>query len=196
MTAQDVIRALRGRHPDLSGEWLTYAECFRIDFFAMHTWSSRRHTRVGYEVKVSRGDFLTEMKKPGKRMNAVDLCHEFYFATPAEMVQPDEIPDDCGLVWVYDSGRTRTKVMKRAPRTDARPFTDDEVVYLARFQLWKDGVADMANEVSNLRRLTRYAERDRLLQEDSTQYEILEMRRRRVAREHDTVKVAVSRPAL
>lgn len=189
MTADEVARGLRGRHPDLSGEWLTYRECWRIDFFAMHAWPTRKHARVGYEIKVSRADFRTELKKPGKRMNAVDLCNEFYFATPADLVQVHEVPEDCGLVWVAESGRTTVK--KRAPRTDARAFTDAEVIYLARFQLWKEGVAEMAQELSNLRRLTRHHERDRLLQEDSHQYELLERRRRRVAREHDTVKVAV-----
>jgi hypothetical protein len=177
MTADEVVRALRSRHPDLGGEWLTYAECFRIDFFAMHAWPSRKHVRVGYEIKVSRGDFLSEIRKPGKRMNAVDLCNEFYFATPAKLVHADEIPDDCGLVIVMESGRT--KVVKRAPRTEARSFTDSEIVSLARFQLYRDGIEQMAHEVSMLRYTQRRAERDRLLQGDSAQYEWLVSRRRR-----------------
>lgn len=157
VTADEVVRALRSRHPDLGGEWLTYAECFRIDFFAMHAWPSRKHVRVGYEIKVSRADFRSEMRKPGKRMNAVDLCNEFYFATPDGMVRVDEVPDDCGLVWVYESGKTAVK--KKSPRTAARPFTDSEIVGLARFQLYRDGVADMALELSRLREMERRIQR-------------------------------------
>src|SRR3954468_13890300 len=122
-TAQDVIRALRSRHPDLYGEWITYTEFERIDFFAMAAWPSKKHVRVGYEIKVSRGDFLNELRRPYKRMNAVGLCHEFYFATPVGLVREEEIPADCGLVEVHDTG---TRVVRKAPRGEARPFSDRE----------------------------------------------------------------------
>jgi hypothetical protein len=50
---------------------------------------------TGYEIKVSRQDFLNDDKWPVYK----NYCHRFYFACPTGLIQPDEIPDDVGLVW-------------------------------------------------------------------------------------------------
>ena len=54
--------------------------------------------RVCYEVKTSRGDFLSELKRPLKRRIGMRYSNEFYFATPAALVSAAEIPAECGLV--------------------------------------------------------------------------------------------------
>jgi hypothetical protein len=54
--------------------------------------------RVCYEVKTSRADFLSELKRPLKRTIGMRYSNEFYFVTPAELVTPSEIPPECGLV--------------------------------------------------------------------------------------------------
>jgi hypothetical protein len=61
-----------------------------------------------FEVKVNRGDFLQEMKSEKWRVwyNLVNL---FYFATPPNLVQPEEVPEECGLLWVWPSGYRRWK---------------------------------------------------------------------------------------
>jgi len=62
---------------------------------------------VGYEIKVSRGDFLNDTKWQGY----MPYCNELYFVTPYAMVQPNEIPEGVGLMWVSKNGSTvRTKV--------------------------------------------------------------------------------------
>lgn len=50
---------------------------------------------TGYEVKVDRQDFLRDDKWPGYRQ----YCHRFYFACPAGLIAPEELPDDVGLIW-------------------------------------------------------------------------------------------------
>lgn len=169
MTADEIVRALRRDHPDLHGEWACFVEFQRIDFFAMACWPSRRYERVGYEIKVSRSDFRAEMRKPGKRRGALMLCNRFYFATPANLVHAVEVPEDCGLIWVHESGKR--EIVRRAPRTDARPFTDSEVVYIARFQLWKEGVAEMASELGALRMFKLGVERTQKLK-DAHPYQV------------------------
>lgn len=54
--------------------------------------------RVCYEVKVSRADFLCEMKQPLKRRIGLRYSNEFYFVTPAGLLNTSEIPIECGLV--------------------------------------------------------------------------------------------------
>lgn len=118
MTAKQVKNCLKARHP--APEWV-WAEEFalvpgfvqvdaygggRIDGLALNCYPSRGHLIVGYEVKVSRGDFLAELKQPEKRRLAVSMVDRFFFAVPRGLVRPDEIPADCGLIecWMGDFG--------------------------------------------------------------------------------------------
>lgn len=78
------------------GPWTCTEEWAGIDFLAFSAWSQphparARYSRVGYEVKVSRGDYRSEVLNPRKRAHAVAFCHEFYFAIPAGLLKPDEV---------------------------------------------------------------------------------------------------------
>ena len=53
---------------------------------------------VCYEVKTSRADFLAELKHPLKRRIGMRYSNEFYFVTPAGLVNTTEIPAECGLI--------------------------------------------------------------------------------------------------
>jgi len=70
----------------------------RLDAFALNTLPHTAMKRVCYEVKSSRGDFLSELKQPLKRRIGMRYSNEFYFVTPAGLVDAAEIPADCGLV--------------------------------------------------------------------------------------------------
>jgi hypothetical protein len=70
----------------------------RLDAFALNTLPHTAMKRVCYEVKTSRGDFLSELKRPLKRRIGMRYSNEFYFVTPAALVTAAEIPADCGLV--------------------------------------------------------------------------------------------------
>jgi len=70
----------------------------RVDGFALNTLPHTAMKRICYEVKISRGDFLTELKHPLKRRIGMRYSNEFYFVTPAALVSAAEIPADCGLV--------------------------------------------------------------------------------------------------
>ena len=98
MTAREVKDALRLRHPATDplggpGQWTTVEEWHSIDLLAFNAWASQgpRYGRVGYEVKVSRGDYRRELLRPGKRAGAVAFCHEFYFAVPKGLLKPEEV---------------------------------------------------------------------------------------------------------
>lgn len=97
MTAAEVKAALYRRHPatqdmgfrQVPGQWTCIEEWRGIDLMAWRAWGGGY--RVGYEVKVSRGDFRTELLNPAKRKDAVSLCNRFYFAVPEGLLKPAEI---------------------------------------------------------------------------------------------------------
>ena len=67
---------------------------------------------TGYEVKVDRGDFMRDHKWPGY----VQYCHQFYFACPTGLIQPEELPNEVGLIWYNpekDSLYTKRKALYR-----------------------------------------------------------------------------------
>ena len=66
-------------------------------------------TIVGYEVKVSRSDFLRDEKWP----SYLPMCNQLYFAIAPGVCTPEEIPDVCGLVQLTPKGGLRT--IKKAP---------------------------------------------------------------------------------
>jgi hypothetical protein len=70
----------------------------RLDAFALNCFAHTSMKRVCYEVKTSRADFLCEMKQPLKRRIGLRYSNEFYFVTPAGLLNSSEIPIECGLV--------------------------------------------------------------------------------------------------
>jgi len=64
-----------------------------------------------YEIKVSRADFLSDIRT-GKWRSYLPRCHRFYFAMPAGMVNINEIPEEAGWIVRGDRG---WKMMKAAP---------------------------------------------------------------------------------
>lgn len=72
----------------------------RLDAFALNCFAHTSMKRVCYEVKISRTDFLCEMKQPLKRRMGLRYSNEFYFVTPAGLLSIAEVPVECGLVEV------------------------------------------------------------------------------------------------
>lgn len=149
-TAAEAIRAaLYARHPCTGGEWVAWPEAFRIDVFAQRFWSGGvGPIRVAYEIKVSRADFLAEVRNPEKRTKAIELSNQFYFAAPKGLLRASEIPEDCGLVEVDGQWRSRVKV--KAPSSGARPYSEEEVRYLLRLDLFRAGADGWRRRIAML----------------------------------------------
>lgn len=61
------------------------------------------------EVKVSRGDFLADARKPHREGgNGIGLFR--YYMCPAGLISPDEVPERWGLLWVDQRGRIEPKL--------------------------------------------------------------------------------------
>lgn len=146
-TAQDLRRLIADLHGlvpaerklTLSEEWALFFELRNgtghgrqdryVDAFAFNLYPSKKHWRVAYEIKVSRGDFLSELKKPEKRAFAFDISNEFWYACAPGVAKPEEIPEGCGLLVVSGS---KLKRVVQAKQRDARPLEMAEVAAIAR----------------------------------------------------------------
>src|SRR3954453_12551418 len=70
----------------------------RLDAFALNCFPYQAMKRVCYEVKISRADYLYELKHPLKRRIGMRYSNEFYFVVPGGMLDVAEIPAECGLL--------------------------------------------------------------------------------------------------
>jgi hypothetical protein len=113
VTSEVIKKAIRRKH---EGEnWELFEELGNstgmnrersIDVFALDTWPSGGFARVAYEVKISRSDFLRELREPAKRRSALLYATAFYFAVPKGLVRLDEVPVEAGLFEVeFDDER-------------------------------------------------------------------------------------------
>ena len=146
LTSTDLCEALRQRHPATRGEWLFFEELRggtgfgssneqRIDAFALSCWG-RHQERIAYEIKVSRSDWLRELKKPRKRAMARRYSTQFYFVAPKGLIKVEELPPDAGLVevWRHSSGDMCQRTAVKAPEVDGYPPTWRFVASLIRAQ--------------------------------------------------------------
>lgn len=94
--------------------------------------------RLALEIKVSRGDFLQDIRCPEKQAPWRELAHRHAYVVPAGMVQVSEVPADSGLLVVHDRGGTfghYCEWVRRAPRAQAaRPLPT--AIVLDAFYRW------------------------------------------------------------
>lgn len=122
MTAAEICDYLRDRYQ--LDEWVLFFELRagtgyaykvdqRVDAWVMNTWPSKDLIKLAFEIKISRNDFLRELKHPEKREYAMSISNRFYFLTPQGLVSPEEVPADCGLIEVALDGQFKT--VREAP---------------------------------------------------------------------------------
>lgn len=95
------------------------------DALAMSLWPSRGLVLHGFEVKVSRGDWLTELADPQKADDMAAYCDLWWLAVGNErIVQPGELPPKWGLIAPHEKGvhAGTMRVVKEAEALDAKPL--------------------------------------------------------------------------
>ena len=110
-----ILKELAKRHANdafftevKNGPTQTATELLRIDALAIKkSWAHPLFT--GYEVKVDRQDFLWDDKWYAYKK----YCHRLYFACPTDMIKPEEIPEDVGLIY-YNPETGALRVKRRA----------------------------------------------------------------------------------
>lgn len=99
--ADQIKAALAAKHADdffltevKDGPTQSVRNHFKLDALAFKkSWANP--AIIGYEVKVSRQDFQRDDKWPAY----LPLCNQFSFVCPTGMIQPDELPQEVGLIY-------------------------------------------------------------------------------------------------
>ena len=112
--AADIAQLLAAKHADD----VFVTECkdgpstsghIKLDAWAMRrSWA--HPSFIGYEIKVSRSDFVGDTKWP----QYLGVCNEFYFVCPAGIIRSEELSPEAGLLQIVSTG-TRLLTKKRLP---------------------------------------------------------------------------------
>ena len=114
-TASDLENMLRVKY---SGDaWAFFSQVAsttdtaprRCDGLAMSLWPSRGLHLHGFEIKVSRSDWLTEIQDPAKAAAFTKFCNFWWIVAPPGIVKLEELPAEWGLQQVTRSGNLRVK---------------------------------------------------------------------------------------
>ena len=119
------------------------------DCIAMNTYPSRGLNLVGIEIKVSRSDFLSELKKPEKAEAFYKYCDRWWLITGPNVVNDtSEIPENWGWMIAQKSG---LRIRKEAPRNkDVTPMPRTFLAAMMR----RAGQLDDANLETKIRERT------------------------------------------
>jgi len=99
----------------------------RADAVSLSCYPSRGYDLHGFEIKVDRRDWLTELDRPEKAEPAFAICNYWWIAAPAGVVEPSEVPEGWGYL---EFRKERLWTKKRAPRTEAVPLSLPTIVAL------------------------------------------------------------------
>jgi hypothetical protein len=89
------------------------------DAVAVNLWQSRGHAVHGFEIKVSRSDWLRELKDPSKAEPVYRYCDYWWIVAPRGIVKDGELPPTWGLLELRASGLVQAV---NAPKLEAQPI--------------------------------------------------------------------------
>ncbi len=108
----------------LGSVWLTMNELGRADVVVIKPSYTKFNLDI-YECKVSRSDFLSEIRNE-KYKQYLNHCHRFYFAVRKGIADKREIPEGIGL-WIR--GEKGWKCIKPAKKRDVK-IPEQTLLYL------------------------------------------------------------------
>ncbi len=118
IAAHTIVQLLANKHdkdlfvPECKDGPTQWGSHLRLDAWAMkRSWSNPRS--IGYEIKVSRSDFVQD----NKLESYMQYCHQFYIVAPSGVVSKDELPEGAGLM-VPSTNGTRLFTKVKAPYRD------------------------------------------------------------------------------
>lgn len=140
MNAGIILNALKTKHsedvfiPECKTGPTQIGSHMRLDAWIMKkSWT--KPLVVGYEIKVSRRDFIGDEKW----VHYLPFCNEFYWVCPYNLIKPNEVSDDVGLMYVSDNG-SRVYTKKKAKYRDIKiPENIWRYILMSRVNIHKPG---------------------------------------------------------
>lgn len=121
----------------------------RIDLFMIS--AEKGNYTTAFEIKVSRGDFLKDIKDNLKQRGARLYATNFFYVAPEGLIKPEEVPVWAGLMeYSFEDQRFRTKVP--APLSSRNTPSWGLVCSLVRRvneKIYRDKNADLENIILN-----------------------------------------------
>lgn len=100
------------------------------DAVIIGNWPSKGHEIQGFEIKVSRADWLNEVKSPNKCEPTKKYCDRWWLLISSEtFVKDGELPGDWGMMVAHSKG---LKIVKDAPKLGPVPPTPQFITGLMR----------------------------------------------------------------
>lgn len=139
MNAHDLTALLQQRH---SGD-VFVSECKdgpthggghrRLDGWAMkRSWVNP--CVIGYEIKISRSDFLQDEKWA----DYLPMCNQLYFVCLWGLIQPAEVPAEVGLLWASKTGTRLYSKAKAAHRDIEIPESVWRYILMCRSKITRE----------------------------------------------------------
>jgi hypothetical protein len=147
VTSVDVLQALRARYAPPEWYLLTevqngtgyqgnvFADAVAVSAFqkgqkivGARSWYRFGAEIHGFEIKITRGDFLAEVKNPKKSEAVQRFCDRWWLVTQAGLVEVSELPSGppgWGLIEVKDGV---AKIVHLAPKAKKRPVLTEAFV--------------------------------------------------------------------
>jgi len=145
----------------------------RADALSLNCFPSRGMELYGFEIKVSRGDWMRELRDPDKSGPIQDMCDRWYVVAGDEFVVKDgELPTTWGLLVLTK----RSLVVKReAPKLRAKPWPREFVAAMMRaaseHMVPRSALAAMADEMYEKRRASDVSWKEQQFDKVTKDYE-------------------------
>jgi len=150
ITSGDIERLLKAKHEEdvfvpqcKTGATFSGGRVHILDAWVMKkSWAHPLTT--GYEIKVSRGDFLHDEKWRAY----LPFCNAFYFVCPTGMIKPEELPADTGLMYVSKTG-TKLFTKKKAPYRSENLTLEPIYKYVLMHRAKISRARDITNQIED-----------------------------------------------
>ncbi len=142
LTERDMVKALHAYYGVIHGNGRRYAVAAQVrshagfdarrtaDYVAMDLWPSKGLLLHGHEIKVSRSDWLTELKHPEKSAEFIPYMNCWWLVvSDRSIVHDGELPAGWGLMAMNGP---YLRICKHAKRREAKPLTPSRLAALLR----------------------------------------------------------------
>lgn len=143
--AEDLVKLIRAKYPEERGAYNTHVVLEQVaagtgnmanrwvDVVVFNMWRMHGLRRMAFEIKVSRSDFLRELKQPDKYEWCMQYFHEFWYVAPKDVIKLEDLP--IGVGWLYPRGKQLCTA--REAVTNFTPKLDDEILASFMRSSWK-----------------------------------------------------------